>query len=114
MNEYQKQFDLFLKVFVRLCIAWWVLGLLRFLGLEARNATQVARLQQHYRLAAPPALGTVANPLDPQLQAELEAYFQPFQAHLRKLFAMHRKCSLERAGKRKIAQQLGNALARAG
>ena len=31
MNEYQKQFDLFLKVFVRLCIAWWVLGLLRFL-----------------------------------------------------------------------------------
>ena len=50
----------------------------------------------------------------PLLQAELEAYFQPFQAHLRKLFAMHRKCSLERAGKRKIAQQLGNALARAG
>ena len=31
VNEYQKQFDLFLKVFVRLCIAWWVLGLLRFL-----------------------------------------------------------------------------------
>ena len=31
MNEYQKQFDLFLKVFVRLCIAWWVFGLLRFL-----------------------------------------------------------------------------------
>jgi len=91
-----------------------LLGLLRFLGLEARNATQVARLQQHYRLAAPPALGTAANPLDPHLQAELDAYFQPFQAHLRKLFAMHRKCSLERAGKRKNAQQLGNALARAG
>jgi len=31
VNEYQKQFDLFLKVFVRLCIAWWVFGLLRFL-----------------------------------------------------------------------------------
>jgi len=31
MNEYQKQFDMFLKVFVRLCIAWWVLGLLKFL-----------------------------------------------------------------------------------
>jgi hypothetical protein len=31
VNEYQKQFDLFLKVFVRLCIAWWVIGLLRFL-----------------------------------------------------------------------------------
>lgn len=31
VNEYQKQFDLFLKVFVRLCVAWWVLGFLRFL-----------------------------------------------------------------------------------
>jgi hypothetical protein len=31
VNEYQKQFDLFLKIFVRLCVAWWVLGLLRFL-----------------------------------------------------------------------------------
>ena len=31
VNEYQKQFDQWLKIFVRLCIAWWVLGLLRFL-----------------------------------------------------------------------------------
>ena len=31
MNEYQKQAELFFKVFVRLCIVWWVLGLLRFL-----------------------------------------------------------------------------------
>jgi hypothetical protein len=31
VNEYQKQFDQFLKIFVRLCIVWWVLGLLRFL-----------------------------------------------------------------------------------
>lgn len=31
MNEYQKQFDQFLKIFVRLCIAWWVLGFLKFL-----------------------------------------------------------------------------------
>lgn len=31
MNEYQKQFDLFLKIFVRMCIAWYVLGLLKFL-----------------------------------------------------------------------------------
>jgi len=31
MNEYQKQFDQFLKIFVRLCVVWWVLGLLRFL-----------------------------------------------------------------------------------
>ncbi len=31
VNEYQKQFDLFLKVFVRLCVAWYVVGFLRFL-----------------------------------------------------------------------------------
>jgi len=29
MNEYQKQFDQWLKIFVRLCIVWWVLGLLQ-------------------------------------------------------------------------------------
>lgn len=31
MNEYQKQFDLFLKVFIYFCVAWYVLGLLKFL-----------------------------------------------------------------------------------
>jgi len=31
VNEYQKQFDFFLKIFVRMCIAWYVLGLLKFL-----------------------------------------------------------------------------------
>jgi hypothetical protein len=31
VNEYQKQAELFFKVFVRLCIAWWVLGFLQFL-----------------------------------------------------------------------------------
>ena len=31
MNEYQKQFDLFLKIFVRMCVVWWVLGLLKYL-----------------------------------------------------------------------------------
>jgi hypothetical protein len=31
VNEYQKQFDQFLKIFVRLCVVWWVLGFLRFL-----------------------------------------------------------------------------------
>ena len=31
MNEYQKQFDMFLKVFVYLLVIWWILGLLRFL-----------------------------------------------------------------------------------
>jgi hypothetical protein len=31
VNEYQKQFELFCKVFVRLCIAIWVLGLLKYI-----------------------------------------------------------------------------------
>jgi len=31
VNEYQKQFDQFLKIFVRMCIAWYVVGFLRFL-----------------------------------------------------------------------------------
>jgi hypothetical protein len=31
VNEYQKQFDQFLKIFVRLCIVIWVLGLLKFI-----------------------------------------------------------------------------------
>ena len=31
MNEYQKQFDQWLKIFVRLCVAWYVVGFLRFL-----------------------------------------------------------------------------------
>jgi hypothetical protein len=31
VNEYQKQAELFFKVATRLLIAWWVLGLLRFL-----------------------------------------------------------------------------------
>jgi hypothetical protein len=31
VNEYQKQFDLFLKIFVRLCVVWYVVGFLRFL-----------------------------------------------------------------------------------
>jgi hypothetical protein len=31
MNEYQKKFDQFLKIFVRMCIAWYVVGFLRFL-----------------------------------------------------------------------------------
>jgi len=37
MNEYQKQFDLFLKVFIRMCVAWWVLGLLKFLPDDLSN-----------------------------------------------------------------------------
>jgi hypothetical protein len=31
VNEYQKQFDLFLKIFVRMCVAWYVVGFLKFL-----------------------------------------------------------------------------------
>jgi len=37
VNEYQKQFDQFLKVFVRLYISWWVLGLLKFLPDDLSN-----------------------------------------------------------------------------
>jgi hypothetical protein len=31
MNEYQKQFELFCKIAVRLCVVIWVLGLLQFI-----------------------------------------------------------------------------------
>lgn len=31
MNEYQKQFDLFCRVFCYMCAAWWFVGFLRFL-----------------------------------------------------------------------------------
>lgn len=31
MNEYQKQFDAFLKVFIYGCVFWWFIGFLRFL-----------------------------------------------------------------------------------
>jgi hypothetical protein len=31
MNEYQKQFDMFLKVFIYMLVAWWFLGFLKFL-----------------------------------------------------------------------------------
>jgi hypothetical protein len=31
MNEYQKQFDMFLKVFIYGCVAWWFVGFLRYL-----------------------------------------------------------------------------------
>jgi hypothetical protein len=31
MNQYQKDFDLALRIFVYGCVAWWFLGFLRFL-----------------------------------------------------------------------------------
>ena len=31
MNEYQKQFDMLLKIFIYMLVAWWFLGLLKFL-----------------------------------------------------------------------------------
>ena len=37
MNEYQKQFDSFLKVFIYLCVAWWFLGFLKFLPNDLSN-----------------------------------------------------------------------------
>jgi hypothetical protein len=37
MNEYQKQFNLFCKVFCYGCAAWWLLGLLRYLPDDLSN-----------------------------------------------------------------------------
>lgn len=37
MNEYQKQFDMFLRIFIYMLVAWWVLGLLRFLPDDLSN-----------------------------------------------------------------------------
>jgi len=90
-----------------------LLGFLRFLGLPADNASHVAHLQQHYRLAAP-ALGTASNPIEPGLQAELDAYFAPFQAQLRKVLAAHRQCSRQLQLKRIAKRHVDSALARAG
>ena len=89
--------------------------MLKFVGVAADNATHIAMLQNRYRLAAP-SFGTSSNPLDPQLQAELEAYFKPFQAQLKKMLSAHRKCFAERtkqAQRRKSGMQK-TALARAG
>ena len=69
--------------------------MLRFAGVATGNATHVAMLEQRYRLAAP-SFSTSANPIDPQLHAELDEYFRPFQAQLRKLLAAHQKCFSER------------------
>jgi len=37
MNEYQKQFDMFLKVFIYMLVAWWFLGFLNFLPDDLSN-----------------------------------------------------------------------------
>ncbi len=37
MNEYQKQFDLFLKIFIYGLVVWWFLGLLKFLPDDLSN-----------------------------------------------------------------------------
>jgi hypothetical protein len=31
MNEYQKQFDMLLRIFIYMLVAWWFLGFLKFL-----------------------------------------------------------------------------------
>ena len=89
--------------------------MLRFVGVAADNATHVAMLQQRYRLAAP-SFATSTNPIDPHLLIELERYFAPFQAHLKKMLSAHRKCFLERSKqqqRRKNGMQAA-ALARVG
>jgi hypothetical protein len=37
MNEYQKQFELFCKVFCYGCAVWWFLGFLKFLPDDLSN-----------------------------------------------------------------------------
>ena len=37
MNEYQKQFDMFLKVIIYMMVAIWVLGFLKFLPDDLSN-----------------------------------------------------------------------------
>jgi hypothetical protein len=37
VNEYQKNFDLFLKIFCYVCAAWWLLGLLKYLPDDLSN-----------------------------------------------------------------------------
>ena len=93
--------------------------MLRFVGVPIENASQTAALQSRYRLAPPAASSpTSHNPLEPQLLADLEAYFRPFQAQLRKLLDKHRKCFNERvklkAAMKKQRDMATTALARAG
>ena len=94
-----------------------LLQMLRFVGVPAENASHVAALQQRsgYRLVAP-SFGTASNPIEPRLAAELEAYFRPFTAQLRKMVGSHKKCFAD-AQARKRRKQDGvraAALARAG
>lgn len=37
MNQYQKQFDMLLKIFVYMLVAWWFLGFLKFLPDDLSN-----------------------------------------------------------------------------
>jgi hypothetical protein len=37
MNEYQKQFDLLLRIFIYMLVAWWFLGFLKFLPDDLSN-----------------------------------------------------------------------------
>ena len=91
--------------------------MLRFLGVTAENASQVTYLRQRYKLPAP-TFAPTSNPLDARLLAELNAYFAPFQAQLRKTLAAHRKCFAERTAavlkKKKQMTSRGVAAARAG
>ena len=75
-----------------------LLQLLRFVGApsEVNGTMSAQQLQQRYRIGAP-SFGASENPIEPTLAAELEAYFRPFQAQLRKVLASHRKCFVERS-----------------
>jgi len=80
-----------------------LVSFLRFVGVPADNVTAVAHLKQRYRLPPPPT-SNAANPLDPQLRAELDEFFAPFSVQLRKQLAMHRKCFAERTEKKRKAR----------
>ena len=54
------------------------MSLLRFVGMSAENATHLAHKLRRSPLVAP-AFGTAHNPIEPELQRELDDYFRPFQ-----------------------------------
>ena len=72
---------------------------LRFVGLFSANASSLAQLQRFQ--PPPPHVGTGSNPIDEPLRHELNAYFAPFQEHLRKLLASHLKCFHERTSSKR-------------
>jgi type II secretory pathway pseudopilin PulG len=72
-----------------------LLSMLRFVGVSSENASRIARAQ--HSTLSPPQLGASTNPIEPKLRAELDAYFRPFEAQLKRTLAAHRVCFAERS-----------------